>query len=45
MFMFSDIADAASDNQDLLVPDVGAHYDRLIQINLNEVFIILLRKY
>ena len=33
----SDIADAASDMQDLLVPDTGAQYDRLIEINLDEV--------
>lgn len=32
-----DIADAASGIQDLLVPDMGAQYDRLIEINLNDL--------
>ncbi|XP_078483000.1 aconitate hydratase, mitochondrial-like [Ciona intestinalis] len=32
-----DVADAATSMQEHLVPDEGAHYDRLIKINLNEL--------
>uniref|UniRef100_F6PL99 Aconitase/3-isopropylmalate dehydratase large subunit alpha/beta/alpha domain-containing protein n=1 Tax=Ciona intestinalis TaxID=7719 RepID=F6PL99_CIOIN len=32
-----DVADAATSMQEHLVPDEGAHYDRLIKINLDEV--------
>ena len=33
----SDIASLAERHQDLLVPDEGAQYDRLVEINLDEV--------
>ena len=36
--LFLDIAQAAEDvQQELLTPDEGCHYDRLIEIDLNTV--------
>ena len=32
-----DIASLAEQHQEILVPDEGAHYDRLVEINLEEV--------
>ncbi|XP_051958502.1 aconitate hydratase, mitochondrial-like [Xyrauchen texanus] len=32
-----EIAAVANENQDLLVPDSGCHYDQVIEINLNEL--------
>ena len=32
-----DIANLAEANKDLLTPDEGAHYDKLIEINLSEL--------
>lgn len=33
----ADIATAANENKDILVPDAGCEYDQLIEINLSEV--------
>lgn len=36
-YFISDIAELADEYKDLLTPDAGCEYDKIVEINLNEV--------